>query len=84
LPIDQDTFDMAVKFGIDTLTASLNGGEDYELLFTIAQADYEKLKNNPDITAIGYARELSLKNQLISKQDNAYDLKAQGWQHFEK
>ncbi|MBO6516322.1 MAG: thiamine-phosphate kinase [Bacteroidia bacterium] len=81
LPIDQDTFNMAVEFGIDATTAALNGGEDYELLFTISQDDYEKIKNDPDITVIGHAKEAGMKNQLISKQGNAYELQAQGWQH---
>ncbi len=81
LPIDQDTFNMAVEFGIDPTTAALNGGEDYELLFTVSQADYEKIKNHPDITVIGHAKESGMKNELVSKQGNNYALQAQGWQH---
>ncbi len=81
LPIDQDTFDMAVEFGIDPTTAALNGGEDYELLFTVDQQEYEKLKAHLDITIIGYAKEAGMKNELISKQGNTYELKAQGWKH---
>ena len=81
LPIDQDTFNMAVEFGIDPTTAALNGGEDYELLFTINQGDYEKVKNNPDISVIGHAKEKGMKNELHSKQGNTYALQAQGWQH---
>jgi thiamine-monophosphate kinase len=84
LPIDQDTFNMAVEFGIDPTTAALNGGEDYELLFTISQDDYEKIKDNAEITVIGHAKEAGMKNQLISKQGNTYDLQAQGWQHGNK
>ncbi|MCB9262398.1 MAG: thiamine-phosphate kinase [Flavobacteriales bacterium] len=82
LPIDQDTYNMAVDFGIDPTTAALNGGEDYELLFTVSQSEHDKIKNNPDISIIGYAKEVGMKNQLISKQGNVYDLKAQGWQHL--
>lgn len=81
LPIDQDTFNMAVEFGIDPTTAALNGGEDYELLFTIDQKDYEKIKTNPDISVIGHAKEAGMKNELMSKQGNTYELIAQGWQH---
>lgn len=80
LPIDQDTFNMAVEFGIDPTTAALNGGEDYELLFTISQKDYEKIKSNSDISVIGHAKEAGMKNELISKQGNKYELQAQGWQ----
>ena len=82
LPIDQGTFDMAVEFGIDPTTAALNGGEDYELLFTITQSDYEKIKDNPDISVIGHAKEAGMKNELHSKQGNIYALQAQGWQHL--
>lgn len=81
LPIDQDTFNMAVEFGIDPTTAALNGGEDYELLFTVSQADYDKIKGNLDISIIGHAKESGMKNELVSKQGNHYELKAQGWQH---
>lgn len=81
LPIDQGTFDMAVEFGIDPTTAALNGGEDYELVFTIKQEDYEKIKGDPDISVIGHAKEAGMKNELISKQGNQYELQAQGWQH---
>ncbi|MBI1307526.1 MAG: thiamine-phosphate kinase [Bacteroidetes bacterium] len=82
LPVDQDTYNMAVEFGIDPTTAAMNGGEDFELLFTVDQKHYEELRNHPDITIIGYAREKSMKNQMISKQGNMYDLVAQGWKHF--
>ena len=74
LPIDQDTFNMAVEFGIDATTAALNGGEDYELLFTVNQEDYEKIKNDPDITVIGHAKDKGMKNELHSKQGNTYAL----------
>lgn len=84
LPIDQDTFNMAMEFGIDPTTAALNGGEDYELVFTASQGDYDKLKNHPDITIIGHAKEAGMKNELISKQGNAHELQAQGWQHKNK
>ena len=70
---------MAVEFGIDATTAALQGGEDFELLFTVDQSAFESLKNHPDITVIGYVRERSMKNQLISKGGNIFDLVAQGW-----
>ncbi|MCB9245261.1 MAG: thiamine-phosphate kinase [Flavobacteriales bacterium] len=79
LPIDQDAYQLAIDFGIDPLTAMLNGGEDYELLFTLDQKYFDLVKNNPDITVIGYARESGMHNQVISKSGNAHDLIAQGW-----
>jgi len=81
LPIDQDTYNMAVEFGIDATTAAMNGGEDYELLFTVDQKHFELIQKESDISIIGYVREKSMKNQMISKQGNPYDLVAQGWKH---
>src|SRR5690554_3182999 len=54
IPIDPMTYDTAREFGLDPTVCALSGGEDYELLFTIAQADYLKIKNLPDITVIGH------------------------------
>lgn len=81
LPIDNQTFETAVDFKIGPTTAAMNGGEDYELLFTISQNNFEKLKNHPDIHFIGYAQEGN-ENILISKEGNVYPIKAQGWTHF--
>jgi len=69
-----------MEFGIDATTAALNGGEDYELVFTVEQKAFEKLKNHPDISIIGHAKDAGMKNQLVSKQGNTHDLQAQGWQ----
>ncbi len=82
LPIDKQTYDTAVEFNIDPVTCVLNGGEDYELLFSIAQSDYDKLKNHPDIHFIGYAQEKSNGINLITKGGNTIPMKAQGWDHF--
>jgi thiamine-monophosphate kinase len=82
LPIDKTTYDTAVEFNIDPYTAVLNGGEDYELLFTIEPKDYEKLKNHPDIHFIGYINEQSNGVNMITKSGNVIPLKAQGWTHF--
>jgi thiamine-monophosphate kinase len=82
LPIDQMTYETAVEFGVDPTTCALNGGEDYELLFTIPQSDHEKIKNHPDIHMIGYMHEKLHENLLITKQGNVVPLKAQGWDHF--
>jgi thiamine-monophosphate kinase len=82
IPIDQLTYETAVEFHIDPVTCALNGGEDYELLFTIAQADQEKVKNHPDIHLIGYVHDKTDQNVMITKQGNTVQLKAQGWDHF--
>lgn len=82
LPIDKQTYDTAVEFNLDPITAALNGGEDYELLFSIAQEDYEKLKNHPDIHFIGYAAEQEKGLNLVTKNQNVVPIKAQGWDHF--
>lgn len=82
IPIDQLTYETAVEFNMDPVTCALNGGEDYELLFTISQADHEKIKNHPDIHMIGYVHEKANENVLITKGGNVVPLRAQGWDHF--
>jgi thiamine-monophosphate kinase len=82
IPIDENAFNTAVEFKLDPFTCALNGGEDYELLFTIKQADFEKIKNHPDIHFIGYVHPDSRQNVLITKNSNVVPLKAQGWEHF--
>lgn len=82
MPIDKLTFDTAVEFNLDPITSSLNGGEDYELLFTIPQNDYEKLKNHADIAMIGYITDHKEEAKLVTKSGNIVNIKAQGWKHF--
>ncbi len=82
IPIDTETYETAVEMNLDPTTAALNGGEDYELLFTISPPDYEKLKNHPDIHFIGHTHNDPSQNQLITKGGNVFAIKAQGWQHF--
>jgi thiamine-monophosphate kinase len=60
----------------------LSGGEDYELLFTIKQADYDKIKNDVDISIIGHITEAAAGRNLITKSGNVHELKAQGWNAF--
>jgi thiamine-monophosphate kinase len=81
-PIDEMTYEVAREFDLDPLTVMMNGGEDYELLFTIKQTDFEKLKNHPNITPIGYLREASSGINIITKAGNSFPVKAQGWKHF--
>ena len=82
IPIDQLTFETAVEFNLDPITCALNGGEDYELLFTIDKNDQEKIKNHPDIHMIGYVHDRQDQNVMVTKQGNVVPLKAQGWDHF--
>lgn len=84
IPIDPMTYDTARDFGIDPTVCALNGGEDYELLFTINQSDYEKIKNSADISIIGHITEASAGCNLISKSDIVHEIKAQGWNAFKK
>lgn len=82
LPIDKQTFDTAVEFNIDPITCVLNGGEDYELVFTIDQKDFPKLQKHPDIHFIGHITEKKEGRYLVTKSQTAVELKAQGWKHF--
>lgn len=82
IPIDPMTYDTAREFGLDPTVCALSGGEDYELLFTARQSDYEKLKNQPDISIIGHITEVSAGRELISKSGNVHPIKAQGWNAF--
>jgi thiamine-monophosphate kinase len=82
VPIDQLTFETAVEFNLDPITSALNGGEDYELLFTIDKADQDKIKNHPDVHMIGYVHARSDQNVMVTKQGNVVPLRAQGWDHL--
>ncbi|MCX7638269.1 MAG: thiamine-phosphate kinase [Cyclobacteriaceae bacterium] len=83
IPIDSLTYNTAaLEFKLDPATCALNGGEDYELLFTISPSDFEKIKNHPDIHFIGYITENLQERVLITKQNNVVPLQAQGWNHF--
>lgn len=82
LPIDPKTYDTAREFGLDPTTCVLNGGEDYELLFTIAQADFDKVKGNPDLTVIGHMVDAGGGYRLVDKHGGEHELRAQGWDAF--
>src|SRR5690606_2430483 len=82
IPIDPMTYETAREFGLDPTVCALSGGEDYELLFTVPQSEYDKVKNQLDISIIGYMTEESAGRQLISKSGNVHELKAQGWNAF--
>lgn len=82
LPADDQTLLVASEFGISPTTAIMNGGEDYELLFTVPPVDFEKLRNHADIKPIGIIREELEGVILMSKGGNPYPVEAQGWRHF--
>ena len=84
IPIDPMTYDTARDFGIDPTVCALNGGEDYELLFTIDQKDFETIKNNPDISIIGHITEPAAGCHLISKAGKVHPIMAQGWNSIKK
>lgn len=83
IPIDTKVYETAaIELNIDPVTCALNGGEDYELLFTINQSDFEKIKNHQDIHFIGHVHDNAKQNLLITKQGTPIPLTAQGWNHF--
>lgn len=82
LPIEKQSYETAAEFSIDPNACALNGGEDYELLFTIGQEDFEKVKNHPDIHTIGYMQAKSKGRTFVTRNQNAVELQAQGWKHF--
>lgn len=84
IPIDAKTSMTAIEFNINPNTAALNGGEDYELLFTVTQKDYETVAANPNITVIGHMTHEKDGKYLIDKNGAAVELQAQGWNHFSK
>ena len=82
LPIDSKVSTTAIDFNISPTTCALNGGEDYELLFSIKQEDFDKIKGNPHMTVIGHFTAKGSGLYMIDKQGAAIELKAQGWNHF--
>ncbi len=84
LPIHEDTFNLALKFRVDPTTCALNGGEDYELLFTVDKKDKQKVENNPFFSIIGEVTDPKKGSKLMTKGGNEHDLIAQGWNTFEK
>lgn len=82
LPVDEATRKAAFKFEMDPTACALSGGEDYELLFTIPQPEYEKLVLNEQISVIGYMTEASEGARVITKAGNVHDITAQGWNAF--
>lgn len=84
IPVAEDSRNAAYKFEIDPTACALSGGEDYELLFTIKQDDYEKLTLNEQISVIGYITEAEQGSKIKTKGGNTFDVTAQGWNAFKK
>jgi thiamine-monophosphate kinase len=84
IPIDPTTINMAGVFSISAWTAALNGGEDYELLFTIDQKDFEKARSIPGISVIGHMTEESLGANLVTSDEQLVEIMAQGWNALRK
>lgn len=80
IPIDYQTAVMAEEFNMNVYTCALNGGEDYELLFTIPLTDFEKISAVKDVKVIGHITDSENVRVLITKDGQSFDLKAQGWQ----
>ncbi len=85
IPIERITYETASqKLNLSPITCALNGGEDYELLFTIKQEDQNKLLKLADVSMIGYTRESSQGIKMTTRAQQEIELQAQGWQHFNK
>ena len=84
LPIDPEVIKICEEFKLNTTTAVLNGGEDYELLFTVAQKEFDKIKNHPLLSIIGHACDFRGGCQLINGLGQQIELTAQGWQSFDE
>ena len=82
IPLDPAVISVCEEFQIDSTTVALNGGEDYELLFTIAQEDFPKIKANPNFTVIGFMNEAEAGMHLVTRAESKIPLKAQGWKNF--
>lgn len=84
LPIDYQTAVMAEELNMNVTTCALNGGEDYELLFTVPIGDYGKIEALEDVRLIGHITKESLGTVLVTRDDNEFELKAQGWNPLSK
>ena len=84
IPVDPQFINVCEEFSIDSTTVAINGGEDYELLFTIALEDFDKIKGNPNLTVIGHLTQESEGIHLITRANTKIPLKARGWDALEE
>ncbi len=83
IPLDPQVISTCEEFNIDSTTIALSGGEDYELLFTISQEDYPKIKGNPNLTVIGFMTDESTGMHLVTRAEEKISLIARGWNSFD-
>ena len=81
IPIDYQTASTAEEFNMNVYTCALNGGEDYELLFTVPLADHQRIAEIEDVKVIGHITRQDLGTLLVTRDGGEFELKAQGWQH---
>jgi len=79
IPVDPQLINTCEEFNIDITTVAINGGEDYELLFTVKMEDFEKIKGNPNFTIIGHMTQESEGIHLITRANTKIPLKSRGW-----
>ena len=79
IPLDPQVISTCEEFNIDSTTIALNGGEDYELLMTISQEDFPKIKGNPNLTVIGYMTEVERGMHLVTRAEEKIQIVAKGW-----
>ena len=84
LPIDPQLINVCEEFNIDSTTVAINGGEDYELLFTVKMEDFDKIKANPHFTIIGHMTQESEGIHLITRANTKIELRARGWNALEE
>lgn len=82
IPLDPLTYSTAREFNLDPTICALSGGEDYELLFTLPQSAYDKIKNHPMISIIGHMTHANDGKKMVGKSGVVHELKAQGWNAF--
>jgi thiamine-monophosphate kinase len=84
IPIDYQTAVMAEELNMNVTTCALNGGEDYELLFTVSQKDYDKIKNLQEIHIIGHVTEQGMPAVMVTPQNTTITLRAQAFQGLDE
>ncbi|HEX7844962.1 MAG TPA: thiamine-phosphate kinase [Chitinophagaceae bacterium] len=84
IPVSEQSKQAAFKFKMDPTACALSGGEDYELLFTIPQSEYDKLVLNEEISVVGYMTEVEQGSMIITKGGSKHPITAQGWNHLKQ